>query len=130
MRLLIKFAALLAALPMPVSAADAPATIEIGLSSFKYTPDIITLRHGQPYVLRFRNSGSGGHDFVAKAFFAAADVAAADRAKVGAKGSVEVDGGETVDLHLAAPAAPGRYEVHCSHFMHSAFGMKAAIVVD
>lgn len=101
--------------------------VEIEMSSFKYTPSTITLKHGQSYVLHVVNRSDGGHDFVAKAFFAAAQVAPEDRRLIG-KGEVELQGGAAVDIRLTAPA-PGRYEVHCSHFMHSTFGMKAEIVV-
>ncbi|MDB5704779.1 MAG: copper binding s, plastocyanin/azurin family protein [Sphingomonas bacterium] len=110
------------------AAAQGPARIEIDLSNFKFTPSTITLHHGQSYVLHFVNKASGGHDFVSKSFFKAATIAAGDRAAV-AKGEIELDGGETADVRLTAPA-PGTYEAHCSHFMHSTFGMTGSIVVD
>lgn len=108
--------------------AGAPQTIEIALSNFKFTPPTISLHHGQAYVLHIANRSGGGHDFVAKAFFAAADVAPADRRRI-TNGDVELGGGESADIHLVAPAS-GRYEVHCSHFMHSTFGMRGEIVVS
>ena len=120
--LLLGFAAFSLAAPV-----QAPETIAVTLSNFRYTPQTITLQHGRPYVLRFVNGAKGGHDFVAKEFFAAAAIAPEDRAKV-VKGGVEVSRGATVELRLTAPA-PGRYRAHCSHFMHSTFGMKGEIVV-
>ena len=102
--------------------------IEIDMASYKYMPAAITLHHGQTYTLHFVNRSHGGHDFTAPGFFAAAQVAPADRAKV-TGGEVELAGGAEVDIHLIAPA-PGRYAAHCSHFMHSVLGMKAVIVVD
>lgn len=105
------------------------ARVEIGLANFKFVPATITLHHGQRYVLHLVNQASGGHDFVAREFFAAATIAPADRAKI-AKGEIELDGGDSADIRVTAPAAPGRYSVHCSHFMHAAFGMKGTIVVD
>lgn len=107
--------------------AQAPETIAVTLSNFRYTPETIALRQGQPYVLRFTNAAKGGHDFVARDFFAAAAIATEDRAKID-KGGVEVPRGATVELRLTAPAA-GRYKVHCSHFMHSTFGMQGEIIV-
>ena len=50
-----------------------------------------------------------------------------DRAKMD-KSGVDLEGGESVDIHLIAPP-PGSYEMHCSHFMHSSFGMTGTIVV-
>jgi uncharacterized cupredoxin-like copper-binding protein len=120
--LLLPFALALA------SPTQAPETIAVTLSNFRYTPETIALRHGQPYVLRITNAAKGGHDFVAREFFAAAAIAPKDRAKI-VKGGVEVSRGATIELRLTAPSA-GRYDVHCSHFMHATFGMKGAIVVS
>lgn len=110
------------------AAAQSPERIEIDLSNFKFTPSTITLRHGQPYVLHFVNTAKGGHDFSAKAFFDAASMEARDRARV-ARGEVDVRGGQTADVRLTAPT-PGTYDMHCSHFMHSTFGMTGKIVVE
>lgn len=107
---------------------QASPTVLVQLSNFKFTPSTIVLDHGGSYVLRLVNSGSGGHDFTASDFFAAANVAAADRALV-AEGEVEVPAGKAIDIHLTAPAAPGRYKLKCSHTFHKAFGMSGEIVV-
>ena len=102
--------------------------VEIALSNFRYTPSAIALHHGQSYVLHFINQSGGGHDFSAREFFTAASVDPADRARI-SNGEVALRGGESADVHLIAPE-PGRYKAHCTHFMHSAFGMKATIIVD
>lgn len=105
-----------------------PERVEIRLSNFKFAPAVIALRHGRRYDLRFVNDAAGGHDFVAKDFFAHAVVDSADRTIVG-HGELELSGDQSLNVHLLAPA-PGRYEAHCSHFLHSTFGMKAMIVID
>ncbi|GAA0728263.1 cupredoxin domain-containing protein [Sphingomonas japonica] len=102
--------------------------IEIEMSNFKYSPATITLAHDKPYVLHFVNHSGGGHDFVAENFFTAANVAPADRVYV-KTGGIRLNGGEGLDIHIVAPA-PGRYKAHCSHFMHSTFGMTGTIVVN
>ncbi|MET0309567.1 MAG: cupredoxin domain-containing protein [Sphingomonas sp.] len=122
LRLVLPIAAL------ALTAAVQPQRIDIQLSNFKFAPDTIKLVHGQPYVLHLENKAGGSHDFVAKTFFAAAAVAPGDKAKI-ANGSVELEGGDSADIHLTAPAA-GSYEVHCSHFMHTTFGMTGKIVVS
>jgi uncharacterized cupredoxin-like copper-binding protein len=129
-RIPLTFAAALTALaatPAAVSA-QGETKVPIALSSFAFTPSTITLVHGQPYVLELTNTSSGGHNFAAPAFFAAARIAPTDRAKIGKKG-VEVNSGETVAIHLTAPAA-GRYKLRCTHFLHSSFGMNGEIVVS
>ena len=105
-----------------------PQQIDVQLSNFKFAPPDIAMSAGQPYVLHLTNTADGGHDFAAKSFFTAADVAPEDRAKI-KDGKIELKGGESVDIHLTAPAA-GSYEVHCSHFLHASFGMVGKITVS
>lgn len=113
----------------PASSADsAEQAVTVSLANFSFTPSTIRLTHGRPYALELVNAASGGHNFAAPQFFAAAQIAPPDRARV-AKGTVELAGGERVVIHLVAPPA-GQYSVHCSHLMHSAFGMKGTIVVS
>lgn len=101
--------------------------VEIRLTNFAFTPDKIELKAGQAYRLHIVNAASGGHNFDAAQFFAAAQVAPSDAGKI-AKGTIELKGGDSADIRLVAPAA-GSYKLHCSHFMHSTFGMTGEIVV-
>lgn len=98
--------------------------VEVRLSSFDYDPDAIRLPAGRPVVLRLVNSGGGGHNFSAPAFFAAArDVSGPVH-----NGTVEVGSRRTVEVRVT-PAA-GRYRLRCTHTLHSALGMRGTIVVD
>ena len=120
------------ALALAIAPAAAPAQgggqrIDVTLSNFKFEPATLQLHPGKTYVLHLVNNAKGGHDFEAKAFFAAANVAPADRARV-AGGRVELHGGESVDIPLTAPG-PGSFPVRCTLFMHAGFGMKGKIVV-
>lgn len=101
--------------------------VAITLTSFAFTPEVVTLEHGRRYVLHIDNQSGGGHNFAAPEFFAAAVVAPADRAKI-SRGRVEVGGHDRVDIHLTAPAA-GTYALRCTHFLHTGFGMSGSIVV-
>jgi plastocyanin len=107
--------------------ANDPQPVEIVLSNFEFAPKELHLRQGQSYRLHFVNSGSGGHNFSAPNFFAGAQIDPADAAAI-TKGGIELAKGETRDVRLK-PAA-GTYKVKCTHFMHSAFGMKGKITVD
>ncbi|WP_176596389.1 MULTISPECIES: cupredoxin domain-containing protein [Sphingobium] len=126
--------AVLAALILSSSAAaqgdpwSAARPLTISLSSFKFEPSGIMLEHDVPYRLHLVNSSSGGHDFAAAAFFAAARIRPEDAAKV-RNGRIGLAGGESVDIQLIAPSSPGTYKLRCTHFMHGAFGMTGRIVV-
>jgi uncharacterized cupredoxin-like copper-binding protein len=123
-RLIVLSSLVLALSPAP---AQAPATIQVQLANFSFSPKTIVLDHGRYYVLRLINVASGGHDFTAKEFFAAAAVAPTDRRWV-QQGEVEVPAGQVREIHLTAPAA-GSYKLKCSHSFHKVFGMSGKIVV-
>jgi uncharacterized cupredoxin-like copper-binding protein len=101
--------------------------VEVKLSSFAFTPSTLHLRAGRPVILHLVNTGSGGHDFTAPKFFAAAQLRPRDRAAVG-KGSVELRGRQSADIALVPRA--GRYPLKCSHSFHKTFGMSGQILVD
>ena len=133
MRLKNAAAALFAALSLSaVSAAGAQGAgqqvVSVVLSSFKFSPDSLTLQHGRTYRLHLANTSGGGHDFTAPEFFASSQIAPADRAKV-VDGKVKLSGGQSLDIDLT-PEKPGTYPLHCSHFMHSGMGMKGRITVE
>ncbi len=104
-----------------------PKLIEVQLYEYSYMPAEIDLDHGQSYVFRLTNTGNKAHDLSAKDFFASVALAPDSQGKV-QNGDVEVDKGQTTDVAFTA-GAPGTYEMHCSHFMHSMLGMKGKIVV-
>ena len=56
----------------PPPSAARPASVEVRLSNFDFTPETIRLRAGEPVVLHLVNSARGGHNFSAPEFFAAA----------------------------------------------------------
>jgi uncharacterized cupredoxin-like copper-binding protein len=105
-----------------------PQLVEVELSSFAFSPNALTFRHGQTYRLHLVNTSGGGHDFTAPEFFAASQIAPADRARV-ADGKVKLAGRQSVDITLT-PEKPGAYELHCSHFLHAGMGMKGEINVE
>lgn len=99
----------------------------VELSNFDFAPKELHLQAGQPVTLVLANVASGGHDFSAPEFFAAARIEPADAALVD-EGEVDVPARETRTIHLV-PAA-GTYKLTCTHTMHAMFGMKGTIVVD
>lgn len=111
----------------PALAQDAPpAVVELQLTNFAFTPSTVRLRRGVPVVLRLVDA-SGSHSFSAPDLFAASTLEPATAALI-RNGKVEVppDG---VELRLT-PNTPGAYAFRCTHFMHSAFGMKGTVIVD
>jgi plastocyanin len=101
--------------------------IEVKMTNFDFTPSAIHLRAGHPVVLHLVNASSGGHDFTAPGFFAAAQMRPQDRGTLD-EGSVEVRSHQSVDVALVPKA--GRYPLKCSHAFHKTFGMSGTIVVD
>lgn len=128
MRGLIPFALLFAAPALAQPASTHPTVLTVELSNFHFAPAVLMLKQGETYRIRFVNTASGGHDFVAKEFFASSQIAPADQSKLD-DGAVDLGGHQTVVIELT-PEQPGTYRSHCSHFMHSAFGMKGEVIVQ
>lgn len=103
------------------------ARVDVQLSSFKFTPSTIHLKAGLPVLLHLVNTGSGGHDFAARDFFAKATIRADDAGAID-DGSVSLSGHQSRDIALV-PAA-GRYALKCTHTFHKMFGMSGEIIVD
>jgi len=102
-------------------------TVTVTLSSFAFTSETIELEHGRPYRLHFVNGSDGGHNFAARDFFDAAELGPGG-AEILGRGKIELDSGQSADVYVMI-AEPGEYEMHCSHFMHTTFGMSGDIVV-
>lgn len=129
MRLRMILMALSMAFAGGTALADRPVhDVTIAMSNFRYEPSTVTLRRGEAYALHFRNDASRGHDFVAKEFFLSSTVAPEDQAKL-VDGRIALSGGESVTVHVV-PGQAGLFASHCSHFMHSTFGMTGKIVVQ
>ena len=107
--------------------ASADETIQVDLSNYAFTPSTLQLHVNSSYRLRLTNTSHSGHSFDAPQLFAAANVAPADQYKVAA-GEIEVDAGQTVEVTFT-PTRAGTYRFRCSHFLHTAFGMKGEAVV-
>ena len=123
--LMLAGAAWLFALGRPSWAAG-PETVTVHLSSFTFTPDQFHLHSGIAVVLHIVNDSSGGHNFSAPELFAAS---AFPGSLPPPEGKIELDRKQSVDVAFV-PRTPGRYEVRCTHFLHSLFGMTATIIVD
>ncbi len=93
--------------------AEEPQVVEITAKRFQFTPNQITLKKGQPAILRLR-SDDVTHGFYMKA--------------LGIDATVEP--GKTTDVPVT-PKAAGKFTAICDHFCGSGHGnMKMTIVVE
>ena len=122
------FLAILAIAAVPrTAAAQTGESISISLTDYAFTPASLALKAGTVYRLHFTNAGSKDHDFTAPEFFAAAQLAPDDQAKV-KRGTIAVDKGQEVDIAVTPVA--GSYPFTCTHFMHKMMGMHGTITVQ
>ena len=105
--------------------AQEPRIVQVQLSSFKFEPEEIHLRAGEPVVLRLTNTSNGGHNFAAPQFFGAAAIQSGSGLEDGA---IEVPEGQTREIRLTP--ARGTYRLRCTHTLHTTFGMSGSIVVE
>ena len=103
-----------------------PSVIEVQLKNYEFVPSTLRLQRGVPVVLRLVET-AGSHSFAVPELFAASTLDPAT-AQLVHNGKVEVgEGGAELRL---TPNTPGAYPFHCSHFMHTLFGMKGTAVVE
>jgi uncharacterized cupredoxin-like copper-binding protein len=122
-------ALLLVFLPLvPASAAPADQQIDVVLSNFSFSPNMLRLQRNASYTLHLMNSASGGHSFSAPELFSAVQIAPEDSGKI-ANGRIEIPAGQAVDIHLT-PMAAGTYQIVCTHFLHQTFGMHGTAVIE
>ena len=113
-------ALVLAAVFLPTALfAQTPARTEIVLADFSFTPAALHLKAGQAVTLHFVNRGSGGHNFDAPDFFAAARI---DPASAGAvkNGKVELKKGLSADVTLV----PAKGKLSCPLFASDAHRLR------
>jgi plastocyanin len=121
------FAVSLAAATPAAAQPDRPRVtrVEVQLSNFAFAPSTIHLRAGEPVVLHLVNASSGGHDFAAPEFFAAATLLDSRAIE---HGRIELGSHQVRDISLVPKA--GHYPLKCTHTFHKMFGMSGEIVVD
>jgi plastocyanin len=128
MAMIIPFSMVLVAPALAQSVNWTTATpVTVALSSFAYAPSTVRMPAGVPVRLILANESSGGHNFAAPEFFAAANVREEDRALI-RRSAVEVRRNSSVVVHLVPRA--GRYRLRCTHLLHTSFGMSGEIVVE
>ena len=109
----LALAALLALASPAASAADPVRVVEITARRFQFTPAEVTLRKGEPVILRLHSED------VAHGFFTR---------PLGI--DTTVGPGQPTEIPLT-PRVAGRYTVICDHFCGSGHGnMKMTIVVE
>ena len=118
----LRFLALLLAAATPATAS--PYAIQrVDLANFRFMPRQVELVANRPVTLVLLERVHGGHDFTAPEFFASARIIAG----AAPGGKIAMPGRATRSVTLVPRA--GTYRLHCSHFLHSSFGMTGTIVV-
>jgi plastocyanin len=120
---------LLAATTLPLAliaapAAAQPAQLTVEVWNFGFGPRPLHLRAGQPVTLNFVNRSGSSHDFTAHSFFASSRIVSG----TAPDGEIDLPGHATRSITLVPRA--GRYDAHCSHFLHKQMGMQETILVD
>src|ERR1700689_974065 len=106
----------LAAVPVMINltrASDNPKVIEIAAKKFDFTPSEITLKKGEPVILRLTTSDRV-HGFMSKPF----------------KFDTDIPPGKTTDVTVT-PDTAGNFTIICDHYCgtgHGGMNMKVTVV--
>ena len=120
--------------PSPPGPMTAPKirTVAVVMQEFRFVPNAITLKVGQPVVIRFTNKGTMEHEFVSPDFFRAAREVAVSGGEFEDGKEVHAAKGSTVTVRLT-PTRTGRYRFWCAEKfrgkLHRDLGMRGAITV-
>ncbi len=110
---LVLACAVMLSAPFSTQAQGTARVIEITAKRFEFTPNVITLKRGEPVILRVK-SADVTHGFFSKQL----------------KIDEVIEPGKTVDVKIT-PQTAGSFTLICDHFCGSGHGnMKMAIVVE
>lgn len=116
-------------------AGDEVKTLSMSAQEFRFVPNTVTVRVGQPIRLVLTNKGTMSHEFVSPIFKASKDVQILSqgiRVESDEVGEVEFARGKAVTVELT-PTKAGRFEFWCAEKaggkLHRDLGMKGTIVV-
>ena len=116
-------------------AAGEPKSIAISAQEYRFTPNTVTVRAGQPIMLVLTNKGTVLHEIVSPLLKASKNLEVQGQgiAVVGdAFEEVEFARGKTVTVELT-PTRPGRFEFWCGQKsgakLHRDLGMRGTIIV-
>ena len=107
--------------------------VAVVLSEFKFLPQTLVVRNGQPYALTLTNTGSQAHRFMARGFFRA--IATKSLLYSDAEASyplieaIALEPNESKILYFV-PVTPGDYHLSCDVTFHATFGMVGRILIE
>ena len=117
----------LAAPRVPNWSKGTPVTISV--NNDRFVPARLTLRRGQQYVLRLRNTSDRSHNFSAPTFFKLARVSPRDSGWV-VHNEVKLAPVQSATLHIVAPTTPNAvYEFRSTRIADAAEKMSGKIYV-
>jgi len=106
--------------------------LTVELSEFKFIPDALAFRTGQPYALTLVNSGALPHTFAAGDFFRAIAVKSLlysdGEAGFPKLEAISLAANESKTLFFV-PVTPGNYDLTCNELLHANFGMVGQIQI-
>lgn len=116
------------------AAAPAPRTIQVVMTSFKFEPNLITLRQGERVVLELVNGDTQRPHNLASELFNQTDLTVRGEFRQGTTADgrrfVFVDVGKRAEVEFTVPrVAGGQVSFICSVGQHAAQGMTGAFVV-
>jgi plastocyanin len=113
-------------------AKPATTTIAITMAEFRFVPNAVTVKVGQPLVIRLTNKGTVEHEFVSPALFAGARGVAVSGGELEDGEEIHVAKGKTVTIRLT-PTRTGTFRFWCGEKfqgkLHRDLGMRGVITV-
>ena len=104
-------------------------TIDVTLTDFQFTPNLLTVPAGQEITVNAQNNGAVVHNFIVMKMGADAGTEFDDEDTPNIYWQVQLEPGASSTTTFTAPTDAGEYQIICSTPGHLIAGMVAKLIV-
>ena len=104
-------------------------TIDVTLTDFQFTPNLLTVPAGQEITVNAQNNGAVVHNFIVMKLGADAGTEFDDEDTPNVYWQVQLEPGGSTTATFTAPPDAGEYQIVCSTPGHLMAGMVAKLIV-
>ncbi len=104
-------------------------TIDVTLTDFQFTPNLLTVPAGQEITVNAQNNGAVVHNFIVMKLGADAGTEFDDEDTPNVYWQVQLEPGGSATTTFTAPPDAGEYQIVCSTPGHLMAGMVAKLIV-
>jgi len=106
-----------------------PTTLDVTLSDYRYTPDVLTVPAGREITLQLKNEGFVSHMFIIFKLGTDAGEKYGPEDEQNIYWKFEIPPGKSATVTFTAPSVSGKYYVTCGLGGHHEAGMVGTLII-